>query len=525
MREAGPHGPGCGWRNAIHRLGAVLRAVDGFEERRPVIDGCEYREALQAVAVSGGVAGNVVPDLASVTLNRRFAPDRSGAEALAELQALLTPVLAEGDAVTVVDVAEGARPGLDHPVLHRLVHHHGLEVAAKLGWTDVARFAQLGIPACNLGPGGPRAAPRRCARATSAPARPPGWARVASPGPRLAGRDAQLSRSGRRLGPAELGGHLEARGGAPRGVCRDGVVEARTGALRDVHDGSTASPSASTGVSRACSSVEGLGPGRCDRGEVAGQRDRTPRSGTTLPATPASDTATAWRASRVLAPVDEPGWPLLESHVHGPGARRPSRWMALRPIHGRAVWARSPFTATSPTPGSSGCAAQRAARAGLDSFGLPAEQYAVQTGTHPRTTTEANIAGSARQLRRLGFAHDQRRSVATTDPEFYRWTQWIFPSCSRPGTTRCRRRPSDRALVDEFESGGRATPDGRPWADADPRRAATGAGRVPAGLHRRGAGELVPRPGHGAVQRGGHRRGAQRASATSRCSGGTCGSG
>jgi succinyl-diaminopimelate desuccinylase len=142
-------------RNAIHRLGAVLRAVEGFEERRPVVDGCEYREALQAVAVSGGVAGNVVPDLATVTLNRRFAPDRTGAQAFAELEELFAPLLADGDEVVLVDVAEGARPGLDHPVLHRLVHHHGLAVTAKLGWTDVARFSQLGMPACNLGPGDP----------------------------------------------------------------------------------------------------------------------------------------------------------------------------------------------------------------------------------------------------------------------------------------------------------------------------------------------------------------------------------
>ena len=63
---------------------------------------------------------------------------------------------------------------------------------------------------------------------------------------------------------------------------------------------------------------------------------------------------------------------------------------------------------------------------GFDAFGLPAEQYAVQTGTHPRTTTEANIARYRAQLRRLGLAHDQRRSVATTDSEFFRWTQWIF---------------------------------------------------------------------------------------------------
>ena len=140
-------------RNAVHRLGAVLRAVESFPERRPVVDGCEYREALQAVLVQGGVAGNVIPDLATVTLNRRFAPDRTGAEALAELQELLAPHLEDGDELDVIDVADGARPGLDHPVLQRLVQHHGLQVSAKLGWTDVARFAQLGIPACNLGPG------------------------------------------------------------------------------------------------------------------------------------------------------------------------------------------------------------------------------------------------------------------------------------------------------------------------------------------------------------------------------------
>jgi succinyl-diaminopimelate desuccinylase len=140
-------------RNAVHRLGPLLQAVDGWPERRPLIDGCEFREALQAVAVTGGVAGNVIPDLATVVLNRRFAPDRTGDEARAEVEALLARHLEAGDEVVVVDVAEGARPGLDHPVLQRLVVHHQLPVTAKLGWTDVARFAALGTPACNLGPG------------------------------------------------------------------------------------------------------------------------------------------------------------------------------------------------------------------------------------------------------------------------------------------------------------------------------------------------------------------------------------
>jgi succinyl-diaminopimelate desuccinylase len=140
-------------RNAVHRLGALLRAVESFEERRPVIDGCEYREALQAVLVSGGVASNVVPDRASVTINRRFAPDRTPAQAIAEVEALLAPVLEDGDELRVVDVGDAAAPGLGHPVLRRLIEEHGLPVSAKLGWTDVARFSALGMPACNLGPG------------------------------------------------------------------------------------------------------------------------------------------------------------------------------------------------------------------------------------------------------------------------------------------------------------------------------------------------------------------------------------
>lgn len=140
-------------RNAIHRLSALLRAVEGFEERQPEIQRCRYREALQAVLVSGGVAGNVVPDEATVILNHRFAPDRTEAEAAAEVRALLAPVLEEGDEVRVIDSAPAAAPGLDHPILRALVDDHHLAVTAKLGWTDVARFAALGVPACNLGPG------------------------------------------------------------------------------------------------------------------------------------------------------------------------------------------------------------------------------------------------------------------------------------------------------------------------------------------------------------------------------------
>ena len=155
--------------NAIHRLGTVLSAVAAYEPRCPVLDGCEFREALQAVAVEGGVAGNVVPDRAAVTLNHRFAPDRSPAEAEAAVRDLLAPALGEGDDVEVVDAAPGAPPGLGHPLLAALVARSGAPVRAKLGWTDVARFAAHGIPACNFVPGDPTLAHTREERVARAP--------------------------------------------------------------------------------------------------------------------------------------------------------------------------------------------------------------------------------------------------------------------------------------------------------------------------------------------------------------------
>jgi succinyl-diaminopimelate desuccinylase len=142
-------------RNAIHRLGALLALVDAWPGRRPVLAGCEYREALQAVAVSGGVAANVVPDQATVTLNHRFAPDRSIEEAEAVVRDLIAPALDDGDVVTLVDAAPGAAPAIDHPLLASVIAAQGLEVRSKLGWTDVARFAALGVPAANIGPGDP----------------------------------------------------------------------------------------------------------------------------------------------------------------------------------------------------------------------------------------------------------------------------------------------------------------------------------------------------------------------------------
>jgi succinyl-diaminopimelate desuccinylase len=140
-------------RNAVHRLAGLLGALDAYVERRPVIDGCEFREALQAVSVEAGVAGNVVPDEAVLVLNHRFAPDRDAAQAEAHVRDLLAPHLEPADVVELVDVAPAAAPGLDHPLLARLRDLSGGEVVAKLGWTDVARFAAHGVPAVNFGPG------------------------------------------------------------------------------------------------------------------------------------------------------------------------------------------------------------------------------------------------------------------------------------------------------------------------------------------------------------------------------------
>jgi len=144
-------------RNAIHRLAPLLERIATWEGRAVVLDGCRYTETLQAVAVEGGVAGNVVPDSASVTVNYRFAPDRGAPEARRFLSALVDELLEPeaGDSVTVLDIAEGAPPALDHPLLAALVASTGAPPRAKVGWTDVASFWAHGIPAANFGPGDP----------------------------------------------------------------------------------------------------------------------------------------------------------------------------------------------------------------------------------------------------------------------------------------------------------------------------------------------------------------------------------
>jgi succinyl-diaminopimelate desuccinylase len=146
--------------NAVHRLAPILAAVGGYEGRRPVIDGCAYREALQAVGVNGGVAGNVVPDRAELRLNHRFAPDRDEAAAEDALRELLEPLLepALGDGMYVSESQPAAPPRLSHPVLAALLEATSVPARGKLGWTDVAFFAERGIPAANFGPGDPELA-------------------------------------------------------------------------------------------------------------------------------------------------------------------------------------------------------------------------------------------------------------------------------------------------------------------------------------------------------------------------------
>ncbi len=142
--------------NAIHKTADVLARLAALQGRVVDIDGCEYREGINAVSIAGGVASNVIPDECVVKINFRFAPDRTPAQAV--------QVLAEqfGDVeMTVLDVAAGALPGLSAPAAAEFVAATGGAARAKYGWTDVSRFAALGIPAVNYGPGDPSLAHTR----------------------------------------------------------------------------------------------------------------------------------------------------------------------------------------------------------------------------------------------------------------------------------------------------------------------------------------------------------------------------
>jgi succinyl-diaminopimelate desuccinylase len=140
------------WRgvNAIHGAAGVLARLNDYEARRPVIDGLEYHEGLNAVFIRGGVAGNVLPDECVVEVNFRFAPDRSEADAEAFVRDFF-----EGYDVRLTDTAPGALPGLDRPAAREFIAAVGGVVNPKFGWTDVARFTVLGVPAVNFGPGDP----------------------------------------------------------------------------------------------------------------------------------------------------------------------------------------------------------------------------------------------------------------------------------------------------------------------------------------------------------------------------------
>ncbi|MFH8250385.1 succinyl-diaminopimelate desuccinylase [Microbacterium sp. B2969] len=139
--------------NAIHKAAPVLARLAEYRPREVAVEGLVYREGLNAVRIRGGVAGNVVPDLCEVEVNYRFAPSRSVERATQHVRDVFA-----GFEVEVVDLAAGARPGLDAPLAQEFVAAVGAEPRPKYGWTDVARFSALGVPAVNYGPGDPHLA-------------------------------------------------------------------------------------------------------------------------------------------------------------------------------------------------------------------------------------------------------------------------------------------------------------------------------------------------------------------------------
>ena len=143
-------------KNAIHAAGGILDVLRGYSAREPVVDGLSYHEGLNAVAIRGGVAGNVIPDECTVSVNFRFAPDRSAEQAADHVREVFA-----GWEVEVTDAAGGARPGLGKEAAASFVAAMGGQPRAKLGWTDVARFDALGIAAVNYGPGDPELAHTR----------------------------------------------------------------------------------------------------------------------------------------------------------------------------------------------------------------------------------------------------------------------------------------------------------------------------------------------------------------------------
>jgi succinyl-diaminopimelate desuccinylase len=142
--------------NAIHGAAEPLARLRAYQAREVTIDGCTYREGLNAVRIRGGIAGNVIPDGCEIEVNYRFAPDRSVEQAQAHVREVF-----DGYQVELADSAPGALPGLTAEPAQEFIEAVGAEPAAKLGWTDVARFAALGVPALNFGPGDPNLAHSR----------------------------------------------------------------------------------------------------------------------------------------------------------------------------------------------------------------------------------------------------------------------------------------------------------------------------------------------------------------------------
>lgn len=136
--------------NAIHDAAPLLTRLAEHQPAEVPVDGLVYREGLNAVRIGGGIAGNIIPDRCVVEINYRFAPDKSPAQAQAYLREVL-----DGFDFEVTDVAAGARPGLDQPAAAEFLAAVGGEARPKFGWTDVARFSALGVPAVNFGPGNP----------------------------------------------------------------------------------------------------------------------------------------------------------------------------------------------------------------------------------------------------------------------------------------------------------------------------------------------------------------------------------
>lgn len=136
--------------NAIHDAGVLLRTLADHTPRVVEVEGLEYREGLNAVGIAGGIAGNVIPDRCTITVNFRFAPDRSVEEAKAHCREVFA-----GHDLVFTDESPAARPGLDRPAAAEFLAAVGGEPRAKFGWTDVARFSALGVPAVNFGPADP----------------------------------------------------------------------------------------------------------------------------------------------------------------------------------------------------------------------------------------------------------------------------------------------------------------------------------------------------------------------------------